>query len=469
MKTAHQSGQDALSSILSNTNIEFKTLPSLTLPDTSSILPSSFAVGSAAQASIGAAALGANEVYFHRTGKRQNVTVPMADAERECTGYFRVNGKAPEAWGKYSGLYRTDDGFVRIHANFDHHRDGVLNLLGFDTADIDKADVEQRLLTWSSEEFEQAAADAGLVVAKIRSFGEWDQHPHAAFSLAKPLIQMTKIGDAKSLDLPVLKANQRPLKNLRVVELTRILAGPVSGRTLAAYGAQVMLVNGPALPNISAIIDTSRGKCSTHIDLKTQPGKTSMDKLLQSAHVFIQGYRPDAIAGLGYSPTALAEKRPGIVYVSLNAYGDEGPWAGRRGFDSLVQSVSGFNHAEALASGNELPQTLPVPILDYASGFLMAFGAQAALLQQQREGGSWHIEVSLLQTANWLRSLGRVEDGFNKPRTKIAEHLVSYDSGWGRLDAMPHAASFSDTPAVWARPSTEPGTHQPNWSEFESL
>jgi hypothetical protein len=149
--------------------------------------------------------------------------------------------------------------------------------------------------------------------------------------------------------------------------------------------------------------------------------------------------------------------------VSLSAYGETGPWAGRRGFDSLVQSAAGFNLAEAQAAGSPEPMALPVQILDMASGFLMAFGAQAALLRQQSEGGSWHVRVSLARTAQWLRELGRVAAGFDAPRPDFSGLTETTPSGWGELAATRHAAEFSHTPAGWSRPSVQPGTNPLAW------
>jgi len=253
------------------------------------------------------------------------------------------------------------------------------------------------------------------------------------------------------------------LRGVRVLDLTRILAGPVCGRTLAAYGADVMLVNSPTLPNISAIAETSRGKRSCLLDLRTAEGRAGLDALATDTHIFIEGYRPGGIANLGFGPEALAARCPGIVCISLRAYGNKGPWADRRGFDSLVQTATGFNHAEAAASGRSGPRALPVQILDYASGFLMAFAAAAALLRQQREGGSWHVRISLAQTAHWLRGLGRLSDNFDKARPDLESHAVTYASGFGALKAMPHAARFSGRAAEWELPSMPPGSHPPVW------
>lgn len=455
----------ALRSIWESAGLPVDALGRIELPDDPSRLPSSFHVGLAAQTSIGAASLAAEAVYHQRTGEHQNLRVARVAAEMECTGYFKLDGVVPKAWSKFSGLYATRDGHVRVHANFDHHRDGVLELLGLPDADrIERADVAAALSQWSASAFEDAAAERGLVVAMVRSFDAWDAHPHAIATRDLPLVTIRRIGDAPAYPLPLLTQAERPLTGVRVLDLTRILAGPICARTLAAYGADVLLVNSPMLANIASIIDTSRGKRSAHLDLTRATDIGVLQRLVADAHVFVQGYRPGALAGMGFSPETLAEVRPGIVYVSLSAYGNRGPWAGRRGFDSLVQTATGFNHAEAQAAGSATPRPLPVPILDYASGFLMAFGAQAALLKQADEGGSWHVEASLVGTAAWLRGLGRVTGGFDVTTPELDAQLAEFPCTEGRLEGMPHAAEFSVTEARWVRPSTLPGAHQASWS-----
>ena len=427
-------------------------------------LPSSFAVGTAAQVPIAAAALAATEIGRQRNGVEQRATVDMRAAVLECTGYFSIDGREPDKWDKLSGLYRCRDGWVRIHANFAHHRDGALRLLGLPPGPhTERRAVETELLKWDASSFEDAAASAGLVVAAARSFEEWDAHPQGAALAQQPLLVWEKIDDAAPRPWPALASDAPPLAGMRVLDLTRILAGPVCGRTLAAYGADVMLVNSPNLPNIESVIETSRGKLSTHIDLASEAGRASLRLLLSEAHVMVQGYRPGGLAARGFGPDDAARIRPGIVYISLSAYGHTGPWAERRGFDSLVQTATGFNNAEMLAAGENKPKPMPVQILDYASGFLMAFAAQAALLRQAHEGGSWHVRVSLARTGLWLRSLGRVADGFSVAMPAPDEYLETSASGWGELRALRHAAALSDTPAGWARPAVPPGTHAPQW------
>ncbi|HET8747925.1 MAG TPA: CoA transferase [Ramlibacter sp.] len=434
------------------------------LPGTDPVYPSSFRVATAAQSTIAAAALAACELAHLRGTPRQRVTVPAEHAAAECLGWFSIDGREPQLWDAFSGLYRARDGWVRVHANFRHHREGALRLLGLDPETADRQAAEQAMAQWDALAFEQAAAEAGLVATALRSFAQWDASEQGRAIAAQPLFTITRIGDAAPRALPPLGLAQRPLEGVRVLDLTRILAGPVGGRALAAYGADVMLVNAPHLPNIAAIADTSRGKRSVLLDLRAAQDREAMDRLLDDAHVFVQGYRPGALATLDYGPQQLASKRPGIVCVSLSAYGTQGPWQGRRGFDSLVQTAMGFNLAEAEAFGDaQKPRPLPMQILDEATGYLIAFGAAAALHRQLREGGSWHVQVSLAQTGHWLRQLGRLPDGFAVKPPSLQPYLETESSGFGELCALRHSAQLSRTPAAWARPSEPPGKSPARW------
>jgi hypothetical protein len=340
----------------------------------------------------------------------------------------------------------------------------VLRLLGLPEGEqTERPAVAAALAQWDALAFEQAASDAGMVVAALRSFEEWDAHPQSAFVAAEPLVAIERIGDAPPSSWPTLPQRDRPLGGLRVLDLTRILAGPFCGRTLAAFGADVMLVNSPHLPNIDAIADTSRGKLSALADLRTATGRSAVQAVLRESDVFVQGYRPGALAALGFGPLDLAKIRPGIVAVSLSAYGETGPWAGKRGFDSLVQTATGFNRAEAQAAGQSQPRPLPMQVLDMASGALMAFGAQAALLRQRREGGSWRVRVSLARTGAWLRELGRIDAGFAAPPADFSGVMENSASGWGDLSAIRPSAEFSETPAGYVRPSMRPGSDPLEW------
>lgn len=465
----------ALADLWRQAGLPAEALASATLAGDAPVLPSSFAVATAAQASLGAAALAAAELWHLRRGGglRQQVTVDRVHAALDSCAHFLVDGVQPPLWDKVSGLYACgpdgEAGWVRIHANFAHHRDGALRLLGLPPGEAtDREAVQQALRQWDAEGFEAAAADAGLVVAAARSFEQWDSHPQGLAVAAQPVVRINRIEPAGQAGgplawPPLADDGAAPLSGLRVLDLTRILAGPVAGRTLAAYGADVMLVNSPSLPNIAAIADTSRGKRSVLIDLMDEPGRATLRQLAVQAHVFLQGYRPGALAAFGFSAEALARLRPGIVVASLSAYGAEGPWAGRRGFDSLVQTATGFNLAEAQAAGGHTPRALPLQILDYAAGYLLAFGTQAALWRQRHEGGSWHVQVSLAGVGRWLRGLGRLPEGLQATPPAFDPYLVQEDSGFGRLTVLRHPVHFSHTPACWRRPAMPPGSHPPSW------
>jgi crotonobetainyl-CoA:carnitine CoA-transferase CaiB-like acyl-CoA transferase len=428
-------------------------------------LPSSFRVAAAAQVPIAAAGLAAAEIWKQRSGEQQAVAVDMIHAVAECRSerYLRVDGKPPPpAWDPTAGIYRTRNArFVRLHTNFPHHRAAVCKVLG---CEENRDKIQAALMQWEGEAFETAAYAGGAVVSMMRSHEEWSATPQAAALSKLPPFTIEKIGEAPPKPWP---QGDRPLAGVRVLDLSRVIAGPVAGRTLAVHGADVMLIAGPELPAIPWLtIDTGRGKLSSFVELKSEAGRARLRALLADADIFSQGYRPQAIGALGFSPQDAAKLNPGIVYVSLSAYGHAGPWAGRRGFDSLVQTATGFNHAEGQAAGIEGPKELPAQMLDHATGYLMAFGAMMAKARQAREGGSWHVQVSLAQTGRWLWSLGRIADGLKTEELKgeaIRPYLEEMPSGFGVLSAVCHSAKLSKTPAVWARPAMPLGSHAPEW------
>src|SRR3984885_9419904 len=404
-----QSPKEILADLWISAGGDPAALNDVTLTGEEPQLPSSFRVAAAAQTSIAAAGLAAAQIWKRRSGPSQNVAVDMRHAVVECRSerYLRVEGMPPPpTWDAIAGIYKTrDQRFVRLHTNFPHHRAAVCRVLN---CKPERDDVQAALMQWDGEAFETAAYAGGGVVAMMRSYQEWSDLPHAKALAELPLVSIEKIGEAAPKPWP---AGDRPLAGLRVLDLSRVIAGPVAGRTFAAHGADVLLVSGPGLPAIPLlVIDTGRGKLTSFIELKSEQGRGRLRDLLAQADIFSQGYRPRALAALGFSPEDAAKISPGIVYVSLSAYGHAGPWAERRGFDSLVQTATGFNHAEGQAAGVDGPKELPAQMLDHASGYLMAFGAMMARARQSREGGSWHVRVSLAQTGRWLWNLGRLAD-----------------------------------------------------------
>jgi crotonobetainyl-CoA:carnitine CoA-transferase CaiB-like acyl-CoA transferase len=460
-----QTPREILADLWTSAGGEPAVLDAVTLTGEEPQLPSSFRVAAAAQTSVAAAGLAAAQIWKLRSGQSQHVAVDMRHAVVECRSerYLRVDGKPPPpAWDAIAGVYRTGDRrFVRLHTNFPHHRAAVCKVLD---CKPERDDVQAALMQWEAEAFETAAYAAGGVVAMMRSHDEWSALPHAKALAALPAIGIEKIGEAAPKPWP---AGERPLAGLRVLDLSRVIAGPVAGRTLAAHGADVLLISGPDLPAIPWLtIDTGRGKLSAFAELRSEQGRHVLRDLLAQADIFSQGYRPRALASLGFSPEDAARINPGIVYVSLSAYGHAGPWAERRGFDSLVQTSTGFNHAEGQAAGIEGPKELPAQMLDHATGYLMAFGAMMAKARQAREGGSWHVRVSLAQTGRWLWNLGRLADGLKAEDLKgdaVSPFIEEVSSGFGPLRAVSHSAVLSKTPASWARPAMPLGSHPPQW------
>lgn len=441
-------------------------LDRLTLTGAEPVLPSSFRVDALAQATIAAVALAAAEIRRRSGEDMQRVAVDMRRAALEFRSERHLlidGGPAPELWDALAGLYRCGDGrWVRLHTNFPHHRAGVVELLGCAET---RESVAAALTGWKAEAFESAASARGLVVAALRSFAEWDAHPHAAALAAEPLLGINRIADSPQKPLP---RGPRPLSGLRALDLTRIIAGPVAGRALAAHGAEVLAISAPHLPSVAPlVIETGRGKRQAALDLRAPADRAILEELVREADVYLEGYRPGGLAALGFGPDRLAELNPQIVAVSLSAYGWSGPWAGKRGFDSLVQAATGFNLAEAEAAGEDKPRALPCQALDHGAGYLLAFATLAALMRRAESGGAWRVRVSLARVALWLRGLGRLPEGPATPEPSAQEIEAARetaDSGFGRLSTIRHAAEMSATPPRWEAPAMPLGSHPPRWA-----
>jgi crotonobetainyl-CoA:carnitine CoA-transferase CaiB-like acyl-CoA transferase len=428
------------------------------------LLPTDFKIGTAASAAIGATALAAAELWRLRAGRRQSVAVDLRAAITAFRSerYLRVNGEPPpDVRGTIFGFYRAGDGrWIQLHGAMPHHREGIVTLLGCDdTREAAAAAVEK----WNAADLEDALAARNLPAAMVRSRAEWQAHAQGRAVATPPLLEITKIGEA-----PPAPAGEgpRPLAGVRVLDLTRVLAGPVCCRTLASYGADVMLVTSPHLANAPALVmDTGLGKLSVSLDLRRADDAERLRQLIREADVVCQSYRPGALARYGFGPQDVARLRPGIVYLTLSAYGHLGPWQERRGFETLIQSVSGMAHEQGFGAGLDRPQHLPAQVVDHGTGYLVAFGALLALGRRAREGGSYLVRGSLAQTGRWVEALGRV-DGRQTPELTLADVddlLTDADTPFGRLRHVVPAAQFSETPAFWSRPAVPLGTHPPVW------
>jgi crotonobetainyl-CoA:carnitine CoA-transferase CaiB-like acyl-CoA transferase len=434
------------------------------------VLPTPFRIGAAGAAAIAASGLAAAELWQIRTGRRQRVSVDLrqATAALRSGHYLALAGTdISSERNPIMGFYPTRDGrWSYLHCNFPNHRAAALRVLGVAE---DREAVARAVATWNAADLEEAIIAAKGAGGMARTQAEWATHPQGVAVAALPLMEIIRIGDAAPEPLP---AGDRPLSGIRALDLTRVLAGPTCGRTLAEHGADVLKITAAHLPSLGyQELDIGHGKLSAELDLRAQGELDVLRGLVREADVFSQGYRPGSLASRGLSPEELAEIRPGLVYVSLCAFAHVGPWASRRGFDTVVQTVSGMTirQAECVPGKSPGPQFYPVSAIDYCTGYLMAFGAMVALARRAREGGSWLVRISLAQVGKWIVDLGEV------PAAALegipAEFTVGELERWstvsetpsGRLRHLKPAVQLSETPPYWARPAVPLGYHRPVW------
>jgi crotonobetainyl-CoA:carnitine CoA-transferase CaiB-like acyl-CoA transferase len=365
------------------------------------------------------------------------------------------------------GVYPAKNGrWSYLHCNFPNHREAALSVLGVEE---DREAVRRAVAEWDALELEEAIIAAKGAGGMVRSMAEWAQHPQSAAVASLPLMEIERIGDSPPEPLP---EGDRPLSGIRVLDLTRVLAGPTCARTLAEHGADVLKISAEHLPSSrSQEYDTGHGKLSTFVDLREANDVETLRGLVREADVFSQGYRPGTLAQRGLSPQDLAQLRPGIVYVSLSAFGRVGPWAERRGFDTVVQTVSGITHrqGELFPGAEPGPQFYPVSAIDYLTGYLMAFGTMLALGRRVREGGSWLVRISLAQVGKWLVDQGQVPaDELRDVAAEFAPEeidkwLTATDVPGGQLSHLAPVLQLSETQPYWARPTVPLGHHDPVW------
>ena len=437
---------------------------------TDPILPTSFRISETAAAALAATGLAASDLWKLRTDRRQDIAVDArhATASLRSSHYMQMD-EAPVSTERNTimGVYPAKDGrWSYLHCNFPNHRAAALSVLGVPE---DREAVRQAVAKWDALELEEAIIAAKGAGGMVRTRDEWAKHPQAAAIASLPLMEIVKIGDSPPEQLP---DGDRPLSGVRVLDLTRVLAGPTCARTLAEHGADVLKITAAHLPNIGyQEYDTGHGKLSAHLDLRQPHDLETLRGLIRESDVFSQGYRPGTLGQRGLSPEALAELRPGIVFVSLCAFSHVGPWASRRGFDTVVQTVSGITsrQGELFPGAEPGPQFYPVSAIDYLTGYLMAFGAMVALARRVHEGGSWLVRISLAQTGRWLVGRGEVPESTlqDVPEEFTPEELERWsttsDTPVGRLRHLGPVVRLSETPPRWARPSVPLGYHEPFW------
>ncbi len=436
------------------------------------ILPTPFRIGEAATAALAAGGLAVSDLWELRTGRRQKVSVEsrQATASLRSGHYMKMeDAQVRTDRNPIMGFYPAKGGrWSYLHCNFPNHRAAALSVLGVPE---DREAVASAVAQWDALELEEAIIAANGAGGMVRTIDEWAHHPQAAAVASLPIMEIVKIGDSPAEPLP---EGDRPLSGIKVLDLTRVLAGPTCARTLAEHGADVLKITAPHLPNIGyQEFDTGHGKLSAHLDLREQQNLDTLRGLVKSGDVFSQSYRPGTLAGRGLSPQELAELRPGIIYISLSAFGHAGPWANRRGFDTVVQAVSGIagRQGDLFPENGPGPQFYPVSAIDYLTGYLMAFGAMVALARRAREGGSWLVRASLAQTGRWLVGRGQVPDSevSDVPEEFSPEEIEGWtmvsETPTGRLRHLAPVLKLSETPPRWARPAVPLGHNEAAWPE----
>lgn len=346
------------------------------------------------------------------------VTVDARLASAWFASAVRPHAPLPSPWDDLAGDYRAVDQWIRLHTNAPAHRAAALEVLGL-TAEADHDTVACAVAGWAATDLEEEVIAAGGCAAVLRSFAEWDAHPQGQAVAAEPLIarELGEQGRPLPAGFP-----DRPLGGVRVLDLTRVLAGPVATRVLALLGAEVLRIDPPDWAEPALEPDMTLGKRSARLDGHALEGASELAALLAEADVLVHGLRPGALDSLGVDAATRRELRPGLVEVQLDAWGYSGPWAGRRGFDSLVQVATGFADRGMRATGSERPVPLPVQALDHATGWLAATAALQGIALARQSGVGSRSRVSLARTALELRAMA---DAHPAPSPQLASPAPS--------------------------------------------
>lgn len=423
-------------------------------------LPSTFAVTELASASIGAAGQAVAHLIHQQTGRLPSVSVDRRLASFWFSSSIRpVGWETPPLWDPVAGDYACADGWIRLHTNAPHHRAAAERVLGKVN---DRTEMAANVATWNAAELEQAIVDVNGCAAQMRAWQAWQTHPQGLAVNAEKLVQRQTFDTPT--DKPWLGSVARPLAGIKVLDLTRVLAGPVASRFLAGLGADVLRIDSPDWNEPGVVPEMTLGKRCARLDLKSPEGRHVFEALLKDADILFHGYRADALEQLGYTAAELQILAPGLIDVSLNAYGWSGPWRNRRGFDSLVQMSSGIADAGMAWKQSDKPVPLPVQALDHATGYLMAASAIQALSERFKSGRGGSARLSLARTAKLLVEAGQVPQ---QPALRAEEPsdqgLVVEQTAWGQAHRLLAPVTLSGTPLQWDLPAGELGSHRAQW------
>jgi hypothetical protein len=417
-----------------------------------------------------------SDIWELKTGRRQKVTIDarLTAAGLRSSAYIQRPGpdgvfrnvvnKEHEAMRQMTQPWPTRDGrWFLPHFGLPNLKAKVLKVLG---CEPNPQAVAKAVAGWNALDLEAAIDEARACGAMVRTNAEWLAHAHGQVLLKKPVVEIIKLADSDPKPLPnmPLPNGPRPLSGIRVLDLTRILAGPMSARTLAEHGAEVLMVTAERLPQIPEhIIDTNHGKRSTFLDLTRADDAARLQALVKDTDVFSQGYRPGALAKLGFGPDELAALRPGLIYVSISCFGADGPFSHRAGWEQVAQTVTGILHE----GKPDRPALLPGAACDYTTGYLAAYGTLLALARRAREGGSYHVRVSLCRSGMMIYRQGKLDDVAPdldlSPEELDGMRIESHPKS-GPLRHLGPAVQLSETPPRWDRPTPQLGGDAAAWA-----
>ena len=463
---------NAFREVLAVRNSDFPLPNQVTMLGADPVLSTRFRIGETCAAVLAGIGVAVSDIWAQRTGRRQNVSINVrhAAAALRSTGYALRPG-ADGAWGsivsrdhlamrQITQPWPTKDGrWFLPHFGLPNLKARVLNVL---KCKPNPVSVAKAVEGWDALDLESAIDEAKACGAMVRSREEWTAHPHGQTLAAKPIVEIIKIGDS---DPEPFSNGPRPLSGINVLDLTRILAGPIAARTLAEHGAEVLMVTGAEVPQIAEhVIDTSHGKRSCYLNLKDEDEVTSLRALVADADVFSQGYRPGVMEKLGFGPEDLARIRPGIVCASISCFGEDGPLSHRAGWEQVAQTVTGICHD----SGQGKPMLLPAAACDYTTGDLAAYGILRALARRAMEGGSYHIRASLCQSGMFIDRQGQVTfpgENLDLNPDELDSLRQQSDTAVGPLRHLGPVLALSETPPDWTRPTPVLGSDLPLWLE----
>ncbi|WP_338582605.1 CoA transferase [Pseudomonas sp. MAG733B] len=435
-------------------------LPHTPIPFTAAgALPSAFSVTDLACASIGAAGQAVGELLNQQTGR-----LPTLEVDRRLASFWfsssirPVGWNVPPLWDPVAGDYAAKDGWIRLHTNAPHHRAAAESVLG---ACADRAAMASKVAQWAKSDLEQVVVDAGGCAAEMRTWEQWQAHPQGRAVNAEPLIQFGHHGSHNGTLWQGSVA--QPLAGIKVLDLTRVLAGPVASRFLAGLGADVLRIDPPTWNEPGVVPEMTLGKRCARLDLHEKTDRALFNSLLKDADIVLHGYRADALERLGYGVTERQKLAPGMIDVCLNAYGWNGPWQNRRGFDSLVQMSSGIADAGMQWKHTDKPTPLPVQALDHATGYLMAASAIKLLTERLSSGQGGSARLSLARTAKLLIEHGRGSEELLRVEDEHDQGMLVEQTPWGPAHRLHVPLRITGTPVQWTLAASELGSHRAQW------